>query len=142
MAGTHGTRPGAKFIFLIRLHWTPRELKPRAEKQRVQGSVFKIQSIPILLLEYPSSTFGLVPINEAGSLRYDRLLTEITNDQSANFWRHFPEPDQHWLLCFVVRDLPNAIPKFVPQRTNRTTMARIIDWDGVRRSKRKISKNF
>ncbi|HVU19535.1 MAG TPA: hypothetical protein VHE09_02315, partial [Rhizomicrobium sp.] len=76
------------------------ELKALAEKLRTQGSVFKIQAIPMLLLRYPKETFGIVPINEAGKYEYDLLIETMQKDEMQNFWKYLPAHSKNWLLSF------------------------------------------
>lgn len=78
------------------------ELKHFAEKQRVQGSVFKILAIPMLVLRYEKNTFAIAPINDASKYEYDKLIESISNDALPNFWSHLPSKSQNWLLTFTL----------------------------------------
>ena len=85
-----------------------RDLKRSAEKQRTQGSVFWIESIPVLVLQYPKGGFGIVPINDRSKYEYDLRLVAMAGLRPWEFWTALPTRSANWLLVF---NLPTARPK-------------------------------
>ena len=75
------------------------ELKSRAEKHRVQGSVFKIEAIPLFVLRYPKSTFGICAINDKPENSYLGLRKQIVGDIPQKFWHSLPSSASNWLLA-------------------------------------------
>ena len=90
------------------------DLKQRAEKQRVQGSVFRIETIPMLVLEYPRHSFGICPINEGSQYEFAVLLTRIGQYPRDQFWKAFPGRSRNWLLTFDLEDTKLPPTQFQP----------------------------
>jgi hypothetical protein len=84
------------------------ELKNKAEKLRVQGSVFKIEAIPMLVLRYSGKSIGLSAINDGSKYEYDRLLKVLGEALPATFWQELPPRSQNWMLTF---ELTGVEPK-------------------------------
>ena len=91
------------------------ELKTRAEDRRVQGSEFKIESVPLLVLDYEKTSFGLLPINERGTADYKALMEAIRRYPMPYFWHSLPRSIENWLLVFSLTGVPfeRTLP-FVP----------------------------
>lgn len=82
------------------ISFDPAELKQFAELRRVQGSVFHIKSIPLLILQYPVNTFGLCAINDRSKSEYNALKKMIRRTDPRQFWQHLPSSDRNWMLLF------------------------------------------
>jgi hypothetical protein len=77
------------------------ELKISAERQRVQGSVFKIEAVPALVFHYSAATFVLVPINEGSRYEYVSVKEAVKKLAVTYFWKALPESKRNWLLLFT-----------------------------------------
>lgn len=90
------------------------KLKLLAEGRRVQGSVFNIQSVPLLKVQYPKNSFGIVPINEKTGSAYNVLIAAIRGQPPLRFWHHLPSADRNWLLVFCLTSSFQAARNFEP----------------------------
>jgi hypothetical protein len=90
------------------------ELKRLAENRRVQGSVFRIQSVPLLVLRRRRSSLGIMPINERSKYEYDNLIRTIKYNRPAFFWRFFPSSSRNWLLVFNLTSVSHETVPFTP----------------------------
>jgi hypothetical protein len=97
------------------INFSAEKLKAGAEHQRVQGSVFKIEAIPMLVLQYPTNSFGIVPINDRSKFEYDLIRKRMGKDSSQNFWNYLPHSRQNWLLILALEELPKR-EKFVSSK--------------------------
>jgi hypothetical protein len=84
------------------------ELKGIAERERKQGSVFKIQSMPMFVLMYQLETLGFCLINDRSQYEFNDLLDRINSDSIFKLFHHFPPSRQNWLLVFNLN--PQEIP--------------------------------
>lgn len=95
-------------------------LKREAESLRVQGSVFKIESAPLLIMRYPTDVFGLLCINDRSEVDYARVINKwnarlISSDPP---WDALPGSFENWMLIFKLPrdiDFPEA---FTPWKIN------------------------
>jgi hypothetical protein len=96
------------------------DLKESAERQRVQGSVFRIESIPALVLKYPVNTFAIVPINDRSKFEYDALIRSLDQLPPASFWSVLPPSNQNWVLAFALmdQDIPTVAFRAATQRAS------------------------
>lgn len=87
------------------------ELKNLAEKRRVQGSVFKVESLPLVIVQYEINSFGFCAINDKSQSDYDALIEKIISDEPQNFWKYFPSSSRNWILIlfFGERELDPQI---------------------------------
>jgi hypothetical protein len=88
------------------------ELQSAAERLRIPGSVFKIESLPLLVLRTNRETFGICEINQRSPYEYDWLLERIARDGTRQLGRCLPSQDSNWLLALKLRwrSLPKAEP--------------------------------
>ena len=89
-------------------------LKIIAENRRVSGSVFKIQSLPSVVLKYRTRTICLCPINEMSSHEYDFLFHKIEYNGLKKLFTTLPSSDKNWILAFNCEGKP-ANSAFVPK---------------------------
>jgi hypothetical protein len=80
------------------------ELERRAERKRVSGSVFKIATVPMLVLSYPSGSFGIMPINDRPEEDYEQFLDTWSTSKDYTFWQELPSARENWLLVFVLAE--------------------------------------
>jgi len=78
------------------------KLKKRAEGKRKQGSVFKVQAVPLLVIRLKSHSYGLACINEKERHYYSDLLVRMHEIEPRDFWTVLPESDQNWILTFRI----------------------------------------
>lgn len=64
-------------------------LQKLAEKRRVQGSVFRIESRSALLLKFKNRSLVLTAINRGRSSTYSKLLSEVKSFDLQAFWWEF-----------------------------------------------------
>ncbi len=91
-----------------RISFVDAELKRAAEERRVQGSVFKIEPLPLFVMRTARGTFGICEINTRSAHEYSELLKKIERDSPSKFFRHLPPLRQDWLLLLKLnwRSLP------------------------------------
>jgi hypothetical protein len=89
-------------------------LKRSAEECRVQGSVCRIESIPMLVLRYGHGDFAIAPINEKGQRDYGALAAEMERHGPWNFWKALPEKSDNWLLTFQLGAACPAAESYAP----------------------------
>jgi hypothetical protein len=75
-------------------------IKHAAEERRVQGSVFRIESLPLFVVKRASGTYGICEINSGSAQEYDYLLRRIDRDCPSRFFRYLPSSGRNWLLAF------------------------------------------
>src|SRR6266702_457151 len=76
------------------------QLKRNAEDLRAQGSVFRIESIPMMVLRYGRGAFGVAPINEKSESEYGALAADMEVYGPRGFWKSLPSRSSNWLLAF------------------------------------------
>ena len=87
------------------------ELKNKAEKLRTQGSVFKIEAIPMLVLRYSKKSIGLSAINDQSKYEYDSLLKTFGQTLPATFWQELPPRSKNWMLTFELTGVEPKLEK-------------------------------
>jgi hypothetical protein len=97
------------------------ELQRHAESQKVQGSVFHVESVPLLVTQYKSSAFGIAPINHRSRYEYDHLANEIRADAPSHFWQAIPRSGRDWLLVFSLGSEPHRWDRYVPSMLMRNS---------------------
>lgn len=76
-------------------------LQELAEKRRVQGSVFRIEARPSLLIKFKTRNLVLVGLNRGPTSHYSELLREIKPFDLRAFWLTF--------LCQFWQERPNFL---------------------------------
>jgi hypothetical protein len=108
---------------------SPEELMDRAERQRVQGSVFKIEGVPLFVVGYADECFGIVPINDRSAHEYDQLKREIESEKPSHFWRALPGSWQNWLMVLNLDQPPNELYLPFLRRSRSLGTARQLAWE-------------
>lgn len=109
------------------------ELKGFAEGQRTQGSVLKIQSLPLIPILYGKDLFGIAPINDGHEYQYQILRQAIREVSPQEFWHTFPLPRENWILTFRINSWDVLVSNYMGLRWR----ARSIDsrsrltWDAM-----------
>jgi hypothetical protein len=85
------------------------ELAVSAERMRVQGSVFKIQSLPLILIN-DGNLFGICPINDRSQYEYNRIMKRFDLFAPDKFWHALPYREENWLLALFF-DEPITLKK-------------------------------
>jgi hypothetical protein len=85
----------------------PQKLRMDAEQHRIQGSVFKLESIPLLILKYRQNAFGIAPINDRSKADYKEHFDVIIRNLPQYFWLALPPSKSNWILVFT---LPQSRP--------------------------------
>ena len=78
------------------------ELRGTAEKQRKQGSVFNITSLPMLVASYKTNSFGMRPVNDRSAYEYNMLLNKMRLNPANAFWHHLPGSDMNWIIVLCL----------------------------------------
>ncbi|MCI0563342.1 MAG: hypothetical protein MN733_33110 [Nitrososphaera sp.] len=108
------------------------ELKELAEKRRVQGSVFTIEAIPMLVLSYKSEKFGICEINDRSEDEYLSLSRMIDRNCPDNLFSYLPESNSNLLLIFNVKC--RSIPDLEYSNSAFKAVSRgphiRLDWEG------------
>lgn len=78
------------------------ELERRAERKRVSGSVFKIATVPMLVLSDPAGSYGIMPINDRPEEKYEHLVDVWRVSTGVSFWQALPLERENWLLVFML----------------------------------------
>ena len=93
------------------------ELKALAEKRRVQGSVAKILSLPMLVVEAVTNggniRAGIAPMNDRGPGDYSRMTQDLKLAE-PELWRRLPSHGLNWLLTFGLKEGAIVEADFVP----------------------------
>ena len=76
-------------------------LQELAEKRRVQGSVFRIEARPSLMIKFKTRNLVLVALNRGHTSDYSALLSEIKPFDLRAFWLTF--------LCQFWQERPNFL---------------------------------
>jgi hypothetical protein len=89
-----------------------KDLQERCEKLRVQGSVFRIETVPVVYLEYHSDVVALVAINDRSSAAYRPMLENILPFRLDAFWSSDEFKIDNWLIPFqILAWRPDLHPK-------------------------------
>ena len=90
-----------------------------AERQRVQGSVFKIEGVPLLVFKYARRCLGILPINDGSQGAYTQLKHAIESKPPTRFWSALPANGRNWLIVFDLEEAPNEmyIPDLLTSRS-------------------------
>lgn len=72
--------------------------KAGAESMRTQGSVFRIDCVPTLILKGVDGYLGICPINEMGPESYRKLSTTVLRENGSLMLSGLPWPGRNWLL--------------------------------------------
>jgi hypothetical protein len=93
-----------------------KDLQSLCENLRVQGSVFRIETVPVVYLVYKEDVVVLVAINDRSSSAYRPLITNISPYSLAAFWSSAEFEIDNWLIPFI---LPAWRPDLHPKRFHR-----------------------
>ena len=93
-----------------------KDLQALSERHRVQGSVFRIEPIPVVYLEYCHDVILLLVINDRPAAAYQPLLENIVPFRLNAFWTADEFMIDNWLLTFV---LPAWRPDLYPKSYHR-----------------------
>ncbi len=85
------------------------KLQSLAEEKRKQGSKFKIESIPALVINYITCAYVIAPINEDSDHYYNDLLKHLQHKPAWRALKGLPDPDDHSLLIFKASDAINLL---------------------------------
>lgn len=77
-----------------------KDLQELCESSRVQGSVFRIETVPVVYLEYHSDVVALVAINDRPSAAYRPMLENILPFRLDAFWSSDEFEIDNWLIPF------------------------------------------
>lgn len=89
-----------------------KDLQALSEGHRVQGSVFRIEPVPVVYLEYCHDVVVLLAINDRPAAAYQPLLEKIVPFRLDAFWTAEEFKVDNWLLTFVLPAWrPNLYPK-------------------------------
>jgi len=115
------------------------ELRSSAERQRTQGSVQKIEAIPLAPVLQGADLYGIVPINERGAPSYARLRGAI---RSGNLWQSLPSRRENWLLTFRVQTWDILFSSFQPGlwRASSVGARFMLNWSQVDTSAERFSE--
>lgn len=97
-----------------------KELQSLSEKHRVQGSVFRIEPVPVVYLEYRHDVVVLLAINDRSAVAYDSILQNIMPFRLDAFWSSQEFEVENWLITFT---LPAWRPELYPKRYHRMSSA-------------------
>ena len=90
-------------------------LERQAEKSRSQGSVFRIQSVPMTVFHYRENSFAVCCINERPRLEYNDLLDRINRRDTPYLWQFFPASSDNWMLLFSMERQIICVDEFEPR---------------------------
>ncbi len=93
-----------------------KDLQALCEELRVQGSVFRIEPVPAVYLEYQDDVVVLIAINDRPSTAYKFLLKNVLPFRLDGFWSAEEFKADNWLLTFT---LPTWRPDLHPKRFHR-----------------------
>ena len=93
-----------------------KDLQLLCEKHRVQGSVFRIEPVPVVYLEYRHDVVVLLAINDRPAGAYQDLLQNIVPFRLDAFWLSDEFEVDNWLITFT---LPAWRPDLYPKRYHR-----------------------
>ena len=97
-----------------------KDLQSLSEGFRVQGSVFRIEPVPAVYLEYEEGVVVLIAINDRPSAAYTSLLENILPFRLDTFWYSDEFVVNNWLLTFI---LPAWRPDLYPKRFHSMSSA-------------------
>lgn len=120
------------------------DLRTAAEARRVQGSVFRIESLPLFVIGSARGTFGVCEINARSGCEYSDLLERIDRDCPSRFFGHLPRISQNWLLVFKLdrRRLPKAKYKSIAVRSASVGAKYRLRWEQVTPEPRQLFLGF
>tara|TARA_R110000850_G_scaffold172522_3_gene297805 strand:- start:905 stop:1531 length:627 start_codon:yes stop_codon:yes gene_type:complete len=97
-----------------------KDLQLLCETRRVQGSVFRIEPVPVVYLEYQHDVIVLLAINDRLAAAYHPLLQNIFPFRLDAFWLSEEFEADNWLITFR---LPAWRPDLYPKRFHRMSSA-------------------
>lgn len=97
-----------------------KDLQSLSEKHRVQGSVFRIEPVPVVYLEYRHDVVVLLAINDRSAAAYYPLLQNIVPFRLDAFWSSKEFEVENWLITFT---LPAWRPELYPKQYHRMSSA-------------------
>lgn len=99
------------------LSFFEKDLQILCEKMRVQGSVFRIEPVPAVFLEYRDDVIVLVEINERPLDSYRKLMRSVLPFRLEEFWKADAFlPKENWLMAFK---LPIWRPDLLPRKFSK-----------------------
>lgn len=107
-----------------------KDLQSLCERHRVQGSVFRIEPVPVVYLEYRDDVVVLVAINDRPAAAYHHLLQSIVPFRLDAFWSARELEVENWLITFT---LPAWRPDLHPKQYHHMSSApqgtgRLLGW--------------
>ncbi|WP_289043840.1 hypothetical protein [uncultured Aliiroseovarius sp.] len=88
------------------------DLQKLCETLRVQGSVFRIEPVPAVFIEYPNDVIALVAINDRPPDAYTALMELVLPFRLNGFWGADDFSIQNWLIPLKMAAWrPDLIPK-------------------------------
>lgn len=125
------------------------KLQSLAEEKRKQGSKFKIESIPALVIHYIRCAYVIAPINDDSDQEYNDLLQHLEHKAAWRALKGLPDPDNHSLLIFKVSDAAEILQYCLsrsphPTRLNSSGGDRryLLNWHNAEPSTHAASERF